>query len=85
LKHSEEVEVAKIMNLKKKSKERKNAWINLASKGNFAHNQKVKEKGCGLPIPKYRPDINAADSKYLPCEYILAYIADRDLYMKLYF
>ncbi|CAC5406034.1 unnamed protein product [Mytilus coruscus] len=79
-KHKNELEVAKILNMKKKSKERRNAWFELASKGNFTHNMKVMDEGSGMLIPKYRPTENKKERKYLPCEYCRAHIVARDLW-----
>ena len=79
-KHAEEVEVAKILNLKKDSVERKNAWMALTRKGNFAHNQNVKEKGYGVLITKRMPLKNRAAVNYLPCEYCLAYLDGKDMW-----
>ena len=78
--HSDEPEIAKICNLKKGSNERRKAWIKISAKGNNAHNSKVKRKGYGMIIPKYRPSQSKGSLKYLPCEYCMAYIVDRDLW-----
>ncbi|XP_053385481.1 uncharacterized protein LOC123538701 [Mercenaria mercenaria] len=78
--HGEEHEVAKVCNMKKGSAERRKAWIRLAAKGNFAHNNKVKQQGFGIIIPKYRTSQVKEEKRYLPCEYCTAYIIDRDLW-----
>ena len=67
--HRDELEVAKVIRLKKGSRERKCAWAALAAKGNHLHNSKVREKGIGTLIPKYRPSSTQEEKRYLPCEY----------------
>lgn len=81
-KHSNETEVAKILILPKSSKERRNAWITLISKGNYNHNCKVLEKGRGTIIPKYRPRKNEEKEKgkYLPCVHCLGFFVGTDLW-----
>lgn len=81
-KHSNETEVAKILILPKGSKERRNAWITLISKGNYNHNCKVLEKGRGTIIPKYRPRKNEEKEKekYLPCVHCLGFFVGTDLW-----
>lgn len=78
--HASEIEVAKILSLPKKSKERKKAWTELGAKGNSLYNEKVLEAGTGMIIPKYRPAANKNEKKYLPCEYCRAYIVRSDLW-----
>lgn len=75
-----EIEVAKILSLKKGSKERKKAWALLAAKGNNMHNLKVRQKGSGLLIPKYRPTTLPEPKKYLPCEFCRMLIVSSDLW-----
>ena len=52
--HPDEAEVAKILNVRKGSKERRELWGILVNKGDFHHNYDVLEKSTGCLIPKYR-------------------------------
>ena len=52
--HYNEVEVAKILVLPKKSKARMEAWKLLANKGDFAHNQEARTENKGMILPAYR-------------------------------
>ena len=72
--HPNEIEVAKILNMTKGTKERRRAWIKLAAKGNYEHNVKVNAKGTGVIIPKYRPSQNKDKLSYLLCEFCRANI-----------
>ncbi|XP_056014596.1 uncharacterized protein LOC125676308 isoform X1 [Ostrea edulis] len=71
LKHHNEPEVAKILVLSKRSKQRRQLWEELVNKGNFNHNYSVIEKGKGAVIPKYqKSNTSSADIKdYVPCYY----------------
>ncbi|XP_060599234.1 uncharacterized protein LOC132752863 [Ruditapes philippinarum] len=78
--HHDELEVAKILSLKKGSRERKSAWAALTAKGNHLHNSKVREKGVGILIPKYRPSSTQEQKRYLPCEYCRMLFVSSDLW-----
>lgn len=82
LKHHEEAEVAKILILPKKSKERRRLWEEIVNKGNFHHNYSVIEKGKGIIIPKYRKDDKSkADVKdYVPCYYCKGFYKRTELW-----
>ena len=70
LAHNNEIEVAKILTLPKRSKERRKAWGLLVNKGDFSHNYEVLESGKGTIIPKYRVNEEEKDVKsFLPCQY----------------
>ena len=71
-KHSNELEVAHALSLPIKSSERKRAWTELAARGMYVHNEKVKLRGSGLIIPKYRARISKQSKEYLPCEFCKA-------------
>ena len=77
--HSDELEVAKVLNLTKKSKERRAALVN---KGDFNHNYSVIENGSGCIIPRYRarPTQLSQTSDYVPCEYCWAMYVNTDLW-----
>ncbi|KAH3710911.1 hypothetical protein DPMN_070409 [Dreissena polymorpha] len=77
--HSNEIEVAKILNMPKRSKERKQAWAAITAKGNNLHITKVKEKGVGILIPKYRQSKEQDRKKYLSCEFCRMLIILTDL------
>lgn len=83
-KHENEIEVAKILVMPKRSKERKNAWMTLVSKGNYSHNCNVLREGKGTVIPKYRPRsedmVLYTKDEYLPCQFCLAFIRRSDLW-----
>lgn len=55
LKHKSEIEVAQILMLPKKCKERRKMWDVLVKKGDFAHNYNILEKGDGVSITKGSP------------------------------
>ncbi|XP_052261560.1 uncharacterized protein LOC127865677 isoform X2 [Dreissena polymorpha] len=74
--HSTEIEVAKILSLPKNSIERRRAWIELESKGNFCHNDRVRESGKGMIIPKKRPSGKRTEQKYIPCEYCKSFFVE---------
>jgi hypothetical protein len=78
--HSSEVEVAKVLNMKKGSNERKRAWAVIAAKGNNLYNTKIKNKGFGTLIPKYRQRKEQDVRKYLPCEFCRMLIVSSDLW-----
>ncbi|KAH3710887.1 hypothetical protein DPMN_070383 [Dreissena polymorpha] len=78
--HSNEIEVAKILNMPKRSKERRQAWAAITAKGNNLHITKVKEKGVGILIPKYRQSKEQDRKKYLSCEFCRMLIISTDLY-----
>ena len=80
--HADELEVAKVLNLTKKSKERRAAWAALVNKGDFNHNYSVIENGSGCIIPRYRarPTQLSQTSDYVPCEYCWAMYVKTDLW-----
>ncbi|KAJ8313890.1 hypothetical protein KUTeg_008451, partial [Tegillarca granosa] len=78
--HSTEVEVAKILSLKKGSKERRKQWGLLMANGNNLHNKKIREQGYGMLIPKYRPSTVTEPMNYLPCEYCKMLFVATDLW-----
>ena len=81
LKHSNEPNVAKILVLRKKSKERRKLWEELVNRGDFAHNYKVLEKGSGLVIPKYRTPGNEQMVKdYIPSQVCRAFYKSKDMW-----
>ena len=51
--HGYETDVARILNLNKKSKERRVAWTALLDQGNLRHNFCVIESKKGVLVPKY--------------------------------
>ncbi|KAK7506679.1 hypothetical protein BaRGS_00002154 [Batillaria attramentaria] len=68
-KHSEESDVAYALSLPKKSKARRDKWLEIRNKGNFHHNQRVLKDGKGSIIPSKRPrsDDTSDAHKYVPC------------------
>lgn len=80
--HSNEMDVAKILCLPKKSKERKKMWTCLLNKGNYSHNYEVLEKKKGTIIPKYRPRQGEEQKhlRYAPCEFCLGSYVVSDLW-----
>lgn len=66
-KHKDEIDVAKVLILPKKSYERRKAWEKLVNEGDFAHNYNVLEKGDGQIIPKYRCSNREKSIKLIPC------------------
>ncbi|KAJ8321232.1 hypothetical protein KUTeg_001215 [Tegillarca granosa] len=81
LKHCKELEVAKILALQKKSKERRTEWEKLVNRGDFCHNMNVLKDGKGLLIPKYRKHYKSTISTkdYVPCENCMGYYKINDL------
>nr|XP_022296603.1 uncharacterized protein LOC111106281 isoform X2 [Crassostrea virginica] len=67
--HFNEPQVAKILILPKKSKERRQLWEKLVNNGDFEHNYSVIEKGHGVIIPKYRKESSESVvlKDYVPC------------------
>jgi len=79
--HSQEMDIAKILALSKKSKERKGMWTKIVNKGNFNHNIEVMKNQQGVVIPKYRPRKNQDSmTKYIPCKYCLGMFVSTDLW-----
>ena len=80
--HSNETDVARILALTKKSKERKHMWASLVNKGNFNHNYEVIKKGRGVIIAKYCPrkGVEKDTSMYLPCSLCLGIYSKNDLW-----
>lgn len=81
--HSTEIEVAEILSLNKKSKERSKKWEILRNKGNHAHNVQVLQKGSGYIIPVKRPTFLVSASLYLPCKQCLGYYVGSDMWKHL--
>ncbi|XP_053391155.1 uncharacterized protein LOC128553984 [Mercenaria mercenaria] len=80
-KHSNEHEVAIILMLPLRSKERKSAWQELVNKGDFSHNYQVIDKGHGTLIPKYRSRTNVDDIRsLLPCHSCRGFYKKTDLW-----
>jgi hypothetical protein len=71
-KHGNEIDVARALSYPCKSNERRKAWAALAARGMAVHNEKVKMKGSGIIIPKYRPRKSKQKQEYLPCEFCRA-------------
>lgn len=80
LKHQNEPEVAKILILPKRSKERRKMWDVLVKKGDFNHNYGVLEKGNGIFIPKYRAKTDNDCKAYLPCQFCKGFYKKSDLW-----
>lgn len=77
--HHEELEVAKVLMLKKGSKERRQAWLAIVNKGDFNHNHQAMEKGHGLLIPKRRVASKEMPT-FIPCEFCLGMYVKCDLW-----
>ena len=80
LKHQNESEVAKILLLPKKTKERRLMWEELVNRGDFNHNYSVIEKGNGIVIPKYRKNDTTEVKDYVPCYYCKGFYKRTDLW-----
>lgn len=82
LKHHNEPEVAKILMLPRRSRERRNLWSALVNKGNFNHNYSVIEKGRGTIIPKYTRSnpCNPNIKDYVPCFHCKGFYKRADLW-----
>ena len=78
--HSSETDVAAALAMPKKSKERKQKWEELRSKGNFAHNSEVIKAGKGELIPYRRPRKNVSSKEYLPCSHCYSLFIKKDLW-----
>ncbi|KAK7464627.1 hypothetical protein BaRGS_00037827, partial [Batillaria attramentaria] len=52
--HGSEAEVARILSMEKNTKERREAWVQLTTDGDYSHNYKVLKDKRGVLIPKYR-------------------------------
>lgn len=78
-KHSDEVDVARVLSKKKKSKERKAAWAVLRKKGDFNHNYECVEKGGGVLVPKYRSK-QKTQGDYVTCGLCLGLYSKRILW-----
>ena len=75
-----ESDVARILNLTKKSAERQKAWDGLVKQGDFNHNYTVLEKGKGVVIPKYRNVEGVNARRYIPCEHCKGFYSKNDLW-----
>ena len=78
--HKEESDVARILNLTKKSAERRKAWDGLVSQEDFNHNYTVLEKWKGVVIPKYHNVEGANARRYIPCEHCKGFYSKNDLW-----
>ena len=81
--HGDETDVARILNLNKKSKERRVAWTALLDQGNLRHNFSVLESKKGVLVPKYlKKDkvYSETGCVYLPCEFCLALCSKTELW-----
>ena len=80
--HSDQNEVAKILNFPKGSKERRVAWGELVNKGDYNHNRNALSRGTGVIIPKYRPRAKGSEnaSIYLPCQFCYGMYIKSDLW-----
>ena len=68
--HSQETEVSRIMYMAKKSKERRDAWIQLAKDGDYRHNYNVLKNKKGVLIPKYCTSAGKNfDLDYIACPF----------------
>lgn len=81
--HSQETEVAEVLSLDKKSKERSLKWELLRNKGNHAHNVQVLKEGHGFLIPVKRPSHPVSADIYLPCKQCLGYFVGTDMWKHL--
>ena len=65
--HAQEPDVAKILCMKKKSSERREAWEKLEKMGDYLHNCDVKEERQGTLLPKYRSRAAQKQELYFSC------------------
>ena len=73
-KHANEAEVARAMAMPKKSKERRQAFIQILNEGDFSHNFEVLKNQNGKLIQKYRSEKREA-TEYLACIFCKAMYA----------
>lgn len=79
-KHASELDVAKILLLPKKSKQRRMAWQKLVNKGDYAHNYSVLEANNGTAIPRYRSRKQQERSNFVFCYSCKALYKKKDLW-----
>ena len=65
-KHKTEIEVAQIMSMPVRSKERRIAWGNILKEGDYKHNFDVMKEKTGTIVPKYRTK-NSSTANLIPC------------------
>ena len=65
--HKNESDVARNLNMNKKSKICRKAWLALVNKGDFSRNFSVLQDGHGEIIPKYRKRNEENIHQYVPC------------------
>lgn len=78
--HSNESEVAKALSFPKCSKKRRILLEQLRNQGNYYHNIKVLETGCGEIVTWRQPTADADISDFLPCPDCLAFFMKKDLW-----
>lgn len=78
--HKSQHEVAKILILPSKSKQRRSEWQKLVNKGDHAHNYQVLDTKRGLIIPRYRSKDEQETSDYVFCYGCKAYYKKNDLW-----
>ena len=65
--HKNEVEVARVLAMKKGSRERRTAWGELLRQGDFLHNYEVLRANTGVFIPKYISQKERRPKDFVPC------------------
>ncbi|XP_053380135.1 uncharacterized protein LOC128548751 [Mercenaria mercenaria] len=78
--HSDQPLVKEAMTLPLKSLERRKALTKLQNEGNYVHNIEVLKKGSGRLVVSRRPKTETDASKYIPCEYCLAFVSENLLW-----
>ena len=78
--HKTEMEVQRILSLKKLTKERKRLMEVLRERGNFYHNLKVSKTGGQIKVARRPSHDNVDPTLYLPCIYCYKYVAKKELW-----
>lgn len=77
--HADEIDVARLLAMKKGSEERKNAFQLLPNKGNYYHNKRVFASDYGEIIPVRRPSNPCDAHDFVPCPSCLGYFPREEL------
>lgn len=82
--HQNEAEVPKVLIIRKRTKQRFQAWGALVNKGDYSYNINAITEKKGVLIPKYRARYNEVERQttdLIPCEFCFALFAKHDLHV----
>nr|XP_023685598.1 uncharacterized protein LOC111853180 isoform X3 [Paramormyrops kingsleyae] len=78
--HSKEADVAHALSFRKGSNSRRKLLEQLRSRGDYCHNIRVHNEGCGELVTWKQPSTSAPSNGYLPCQHCLCFILKKDLW-----